>query len=176
MTSRPYMRLVSFEVHRRAFFLIGLGAASLFLANTGAALWFSQKAEINGVRIETDRKVYSIGDTVLIRLFLVNNQDHTMSACVNGHEATLSDVFGVLDGFRVRVTGGCSQRVLLLRPGSEVLIEEGIHFLLALRTGVCHGRCIPGPYSIEARVLTLNDTTSSFTGSISIFVVLGPHL
>ena len=50
--------------------------AVVLAVDVGCVLAFDQRVLVDGVRVNTDRKAYGVGQTIKVSMFLVNKLDH----------------------------------------------------------------------------------------------------
>lgn len=148
--------------HRKALLIVGIIAASYFTVNIASAVAFNQKAETDGVRLETDKAVFLVGERVAMRIFLVNKLDSPISVCTNNYDVTLTGVLGASRRSISSTPGGPCEKSLL--PGGEALVATEV---LEAYT--------PGPHTAEVSVYTSPDLGVRFTGKINILVVMWPY-
>lgn len=158
LASSHILRLRDFaRRHRRALLIAAFVLVGFVTINVGAALAFHQNVEINGVRVETDKEVYRIGEGVKIRIYFVNNFQEPTDACPDRYDLTVAGMLRPVYGHIaiIETSGHCP----IVNPGGERF--EGTDEWRAL---------IPGSFTIEVTEYypKLND---SFIGRTSILVL-----
>ncbi len=146
--------------HKKALLVVALVVASFVILNVGAAVAFRQEVEDNGVRIETDKAVYRMGETVHIRMHIVNRLNYSIPRCF---PAVILSVTGGLG--LVYLEAGfedlCNPSPLL-PPGSEKLSE-----------GEWRAKVLPSIYTIRAVVSILfTQEEENFTGTTTVLLII----
>ncbi len=55
-------------------------------ADVGSVLAFDQRVLVEGVRVDTDREAYGVGQTIRISMFLVNKLEEVFDTCVGSRQ------------------------------------------------------------------------------------------
>lgn len=145
--------------------LVAILFVSFIAANIASAMAFDPTVSVDGARIETDKKVYMVGETVNITVYIVNKLNRSIGECATN---ILLEVTGPLgNAYRAMRFHLCAGE-RFLRPGSEAYLMQDTWPAWA----------VPGTYTIEVFIGSVlpargePEIEEDFAGSTTIMVII----